>query len=73
VLLLAAPAASDDCEVGASGRKACKNCSCGRAELEAAEGGLPPVKLTQERLDNPVSACGNVSENAPKWVEGPMW
>eukprot|EP00195_Chlamydomonas_chlamydogama_P011086 CAMPEP_0202891282 /NCGR_PEP_ID=MMETSP1392-20130828/1381_1 /ASSEMBLY_ACC=CAM_ASM_000868 /TAXON_ID=225041 /ORGANISM="Chlamydomonas chlamydogama, Strain SAG 11-48b" /LENGTH=268 /DNA_ID=CAMNT_0049574985 /DNA_START=29 /DNA_END=835 /DNA_ORIENTATION=+ len=45
---------ADDCEVGASGRKACKNCSCGRAEAEQ-EG----VKLTQDMLDNPASACGN--------------
>lgn len=49
-------AAADDCEVGASGRKACKNCSCGRAEAEDK-----PVKLTQEMLDNPVSSCGNCS------------
>mmetsp|Transcript_40965 Transcript_40965/g.49716 ORF Transcript_40965/g.49716 Transcript_40965/m.49716 type:complete len:311 (-) Transcript_40965:137-1069(-) len=27
-----AAAANDDCEVGAQGRKACKNCTCGRAE-----------------------------------------
>lgn len=50
------PAAADDCEVGASGRKACKNCSCGRAEAEAA--GVK-VELTQEMLDNPQSACGS--------------
>ncbi|KAJ7550778.1 hypothetical protein O6H91_07G117900 [Diphasiastrum complanatum] len=45
--------AVDDCEVGNSGRKACKNCTCGRAELE--ENG----KLTSEQLNNPQSACGN--------------
>jgi hypothetical protein len=45
--------------VGAGGaRKACKNCSCGRAEAETA--GVK-VTLTQEMLDNPQSACGNVS------------
>jgi hypothetical protein len=53
---LPAKAAADDCEVGASGRKACKNCSCGRAEAEGK-----PVKLTQDMLDNPVSSCGNCS------------
>ncbi len=44
---------ASDCEVGA-GKKACKNCTCGRAEAEAA-----PVKLTQEMLDNPVTNCGS--------------
>lgn len=47
--------AEDDCEVGASGRTACKNCTCGRAEAEAKG-----VKLTTDMLDNPQSACGNV-------------
>lgn len=50
-------AKSDDCEVGA-GRKACKNCSCGRAEAEAAG---EKVVLTPEMLENPVSSCGNCS------------
>ncbi|KAF8068345.1 anamorsin-like protein [Scenedesmus sp. PABB004] len=51
--------AADDCEVGAGGaRKACKNCSCGRAEAEAAG---QKVTLTQEMLDNPQSSCGNCS------------
>lgn len=57
----ACTAAMDDCEVGASGRKACKNCTCGRADAEAK-----PVKLTQEMLDNPVSSCGNVSAQQHK-------
>jgi hypothetical protein len=49
----------DDCEVGAGGaRKACKNCSCGRAEAEAKG---EKVQLTQEMLDNPQSSCGNCS------------
>mmetsp|Transcript_31952 Transcript_31952/g.80019 ORF Transcript_31952/g.80019 Transcript_31952/m.80019 type:complete len:260 (-) Transcript_31952:220-999(-) len=42
--------ANDDCEVGKGGKKACKNCTCGRAE-----GAMP----TQEQLDNPQSACGS--------------
>lgn len=37
-------------------RKACKDCSCGRADAEAQ--GVS-VKLTQEMLDNPQSACGS--------------
>jgi hypothetical protein len=51
-------AQASDCEVGA-GKKACKNCSCGRAEAEAA--GAAPVKLTQEMLDNPTTNCGSCS------------
>lgn len=39
-------------------KKACKNCSCGRAEKEAAG---ERVQLTQEMLDNPKSSCGSVS------------
>lgn len=50
----AAPAKNDDCEVGAAGRKACKNCTCGRAEGQA-----PEVKLTKDMLDNPTSGCGS--------------
>lgn len=49
-----AKVAADDCEVGAAGRKACKNCTCGRADAENE-----PVKLTPDMLENPVSACGN--------------
>ncbi|EFJ32043.1 hypothetical protein SELMODRAFT_439932 [Selaginella moellendorffii] len=45
--------AADDCEVGNAGRKACKNCTCGRAELEE-EGKLP-----DELLNNPISQCGS--------------
>lgn len=37
-------------------RKACKDCSCGRAEAEAA--GEPAPKLTQQMLDNPGAAGG---------------
>lgn len=51
-------AGGDDCEVGASGRKACENCSCGRAEAEAAG---QTTKLTQEMLDNPQTNCGSCS------------
>ncbi|KIY96140.1 hypothetical protein MNEG_11822 [Monoraphidium neglectum] len=55
-----APAISaDDCEVGKAGRKACKDCTCGRAEAEAA--GIK-VQLTQEMLQNPgAGSCGNCS------------
>jgi len=44
------PVQYDDCEVG-PGKKACKNCTCGRAEAEAAE-----EKVNEETF---VSACGN--------------
>lgn len=50
-------------------RKACKNCSCGRREMEeaeeraAAEGASPAdlanPNLTKEQVENPQSACGN--------------
>lgn len=50
-------AAADDCEVGA-GKKACKNCTCGRADAEAA---VQKVDLSQDMIDNPQSACGSVS------------
>lgn len=45
----------DDCEVGKSGKKACKHCTCGRAEME--ESGK--LSLTDEQLNNPQSSCGS--------------
>ena len=42
--------------MGAS-KKACANCSCGRAEAEAA--GVKAA-LTPDMLENPQSACGSV-------------
>lgn len=47
--------AVDDCEVGST-RKACKNCTCGRAEEEQKV----EIGLTTEQISNPKSACGSV-------------
>ncbi|KAG6648597.1 anamorsin homolog isoform X1 [Carya illinoinensis] len=43
-----------DCEVGST-RKACKNCTCGRAEAEQKI----QIKPTVEQINNPQSACGS--------------
>lgn len=44
----------DDCgESGQKTRKACKNCSCGRAELEESGDFVP------QKVSAPVSACGS--------------
>ncbi|KAE8650912.1 anamorsin homolog [Cucumis sativus] len=44
-----------DCEVSST-RKACKNCTCGRAEAEEK---VEKLGLTSDLLENPQSACGN--------------
>ncbi|CAK0785945.1 hypothetical protein CVIRNUC_009158 [Coccomyxa viridis] len=44
-----------DCSTGAT-KKACANCTCGRAEEEAQ--GIK-ASLTADMLDNPQSACGS--------------
>ncbi|XP_054825781.1 anamorsin homolog [Prosopis cineraria] len=44
-----------DCEVGST-RKACRNCTCGRAEEEEK---VLKLGLTAEQISNPQSACGN--------------
>lgn len=72
------PAPVSNCGV-TSTRKACKDCSCGRAEAEAA--GIKP-KLTQEMIENPQSNCGSCGmgdafrcagcpyRGLPKWRPG---
>ncbi|XP_027354223.1 anamorsin homolog [Abrus precatorius] len=44
-----------DCEIGST-RKACKNCTCGRAQEEEK---VFKLGLTAEQINNPQSACGN--------------
>ncbi|KAK9115599.1 hypothetical protein Sjap_014546 [Stephania japonica] len=46
---------ASDCEIGST-RKACKNCTCGRAEEEEK---VVKLGLTTDQLNNPQSACGN--------------
>ena len=47
------PAKADDCEVGAAGRSACANCTCGRAEAETQGAAMP------------ASACGSACTPLP--------
>ena len=54
-----APAACGDDT--APTRKACANCSCGRAEAEAAGGAAAKPTLTQAMLDDPQTNCGSCS------------
>jgi hypothetical protein len=50
------PAVPDASDCSQPGKKACANCTCGRAEEEAA--GIK-VQLTSDMLENPQSACGS--------------
>jgi hypothetical protein len=51
---------TDDCEMTKGTRKACKNCTCGRAQQQELSTSKP--KLTLQMLENPgiESSCGNV-------------
>jgi SAM-dependent methyltransferase len=53
---LVRPTKGDDCELTDGARKACKNCTCGRAEGESSNN-----KLTLEMIESPAvnSSCGN--------------
>jgi anamorsin len=48
-----------DCEV-TSTKKACKNCTCGRADMEEGSN-VPKQKLTLDMIENPgvSSSCGS--------------
>lgn len=52
----------DDCEVGST-KKACKNCSCGRAEMEPNQEAPKKPRITLAMLENPAvnSSCGSCS------------
>ena len=60
----ATPVKYDDCDVGA-GKKACKNCTCGRAEAEAAE-----EATTAASEETFVSACGKLRAGRRVSVRG---
>ena len=55
-----APAASEDAGC-ATKKRACKDCSCGRAELEA-KGDAESMAAAAELAGLPKSACGNCSK-----------
>ncbi|EKU21445.1 cytokine-induced anti-apoptosis inhibitor fe-s biogenesis [Nannochloropsis gaditana CCMP526] len=40
-------------------KRACKNCSCGRAEQEEGRGGVALPVMSEEELEASVSSCGN--------------
>lgn len=65
LLLSSTPAAAAVAESGdcSTKRRACKNCSCGRKEMEDAEGGeAKKPTMTDAELSASVSACGNCSK-----------
>jgi hypothetical protein len=64
-LKMTSPSSGDDCEVSKDGsRRACKNCTCGRADGEEQQ----PPPLTGPV---PASSCGNVSFIFPRQAFSP--